>query len=351
MDEKEDMNGAPIFNWQSVGYAAPRPIPSQPMRWPGRRSHIGNQIQQIKVASQPTALSNTNAPSTQQVPSINMPQHVSNVSVSRTSFSDTHFQVQVKFQRNPADPHFQKANVYLRTSGGTSLVTSGNKSPITFITPKSNVPTSIVVQSEGNWGANPIERSPARAISLSHSVGGAQTVNAGAAGGAGYTPSPTPPPPPTPTPPTFDQIGSGTNKFAQMTVGGSAVLSYINTGIVDASDVSLLFTAGENIPAFQAVSVHDDGFAYLADADTSADCGRVVGVAMGSVMTGDIVRVQEEGILVNSGYMFATGAPIFLGLSGALTDSPSLGVFGQQIGVISDAGTLVISLGLPTLFA
>lgn len=114
---------------------------------------------------------------------------------------------------------------------------------------------------------------------------------------------------------------------------------------------SITLTAGENISAFQAVAVHGDGLAYKASAGTAADAVRFVGIAITSALTGSNVQVQQVGVIDNNGFLFTPGEMVFLGLAGALVQTPGVGVFELPLGVALSASELEAQIGLPILFA
>ena len=135
--------------------------PTQPVSWPNQTNVL---IQQIKAASQPSRV--TVGP-VSQVQSANMPQPVAVTSVIKLRLNSTTRQLLVSFVRDPADTYFQKVNVHLRQGNGQIVqIASGTTSPIRVNVPSSVMPSTVFLQTEGSWGANPIENSPARALSL-----------------------------------------------------------------------------------------------------------------------------------------------------------------------------------------
>jgi hypothetical protein len=138
----------PNPNWQT-----------KPIRWP---SQPQTQIQQIKGASQPSSLSSVGV---NQVASANQPKAVLNV---RTNIRQSSSQriVTVSFTR-AVDPFYQKVNIYLKQgSNPPILITSSPTSPITFTTGKTTAASTIVAQTEGNWGPMPLNQSPSASLHL-----------------------------------------------------------------------------------------------------------------------------------------------------------------------------------------
>jgi len=182
----------------------------------------------------------------------------------------------------------------------------------------------------------------------------------------------------------FENISTGDNTTAVMTVDTGASLSYVGSGVVNANEIGginvagnapahagevlvsqigdtsaewedpigiVTLTAGQNIGAYQAVAVHADGLAYIADAGTLADADRFVGIAVTSALTGNTLQVQQSGTIDNVGFLFTPGTTIYLGLAGALTASPGLGLFELSLGVATSASQLEMQIGLVIVFA
>ena len=136
---------------------------------------------------------------------------------------------------------------------------------------------------------------------------------------------------------------------------------FIGTGLVTAmeqvalpageANVDVSLTAGMNINAYSTVTVHNDGLAYTVSSGNSADCGKLVGIAITSATTGNSLTVRMDGEVDNNGFLFTPGDKIYVGLVGALTNSPNTGVFEQPVGLASAAGTLLLDIGLPILTA
>jgi hypothetical protein len=116
-------------------------------------------------------------------------------------------------------------------------------------------------------------------------------------------------------------------------------------------NLQVALVAGMNINAFQAISIHSDGKAYLADAGTAGDAGKVIGVAITSALAGNAITVCLDGEIDNLGFLFNPGDEIFLGLSGALVNTPGNGVFEQPLGIAASSSRLMLEVGLPIALA
>lgn len=122
-------------------------------------NNISNQIQQVKTSALIT-------PASSSVANQGQAQPVQNLRITRRPFGNQ-IQVSVSFTPNANDRYFQGVAVSLTQGDGTPLqVAFGKVSPVTFVTGKSNLSSSISVQSVGSLGDTPIAGSPGRALSL-----------------------------------------------------------------------------------------------------------------------------------------------------------------------------------------
>jgi hypothetical protein len=139
---------------------------------------------------------------------------------------------------------------------------------------------------------------------------------------------------------------------ANITVTSDAVGGVLISASSSVSNiVKVTLTAGQNVNAYQVVAVHSDGLAYIASAATLADADRIVGVAITSALTGNPIDVQQVGTINNLGFSFTPGATVYLGLTGALVQTPNAGVFELPMGVATSASQLEVQMGLPIIFA
>lgn len=166
----------------------PRNVPFTKIVWPSVRN-TGDKIQQVKSQASPQATGRTTpsvAPSIPRVPGRGVPPPVKNVRVryenvstnvhtaantitaagSESTVLTNQKKVTVMFHLNPNQYH-QKVNVYLKQGNAEpTLVASGATGPLTFTTNKTSLPSSIMVQREGNWGATHLAHCPSAPLKL-----------------------------------------------------------------------------------------------------------------------------------------------------------------------------------------
>jgi hypothetical protein len=143
-------------------------VPSQGISLPNPRNTL-TQLQQVKVAGisakSSTAVPVSPAgvsPSTQ-----GQPKTLSNVQIVKTSISATQYQLTISFTRDPTDLYYTHAVIHLTTGNGQPIqIGAGVESPLKIAVTKTNAPSTISVQSAGNWGSCPLASCPVKTISL-----------------------------------------------------------------------------------------------------------------------------------------------------------------------------------------
>lgn len=139
--------------------------PTDPVRWPTMQE-VNARVRQITTAAQPAQIQN--GLGSPNVPTINQPQPVSILRASTKIVNSTTKQVSVSFLQNPADPNYQKVNVYIKVGKALPVgYGAGPNSPITVTVPRTTAPATVLVQAEGNWGPHPLQNSPSKTVNLS----------------------------------------------------------------------------------------------------------------------------------------------------------------------------------------
>lgn len=93
------------------------------------------------------------------------------------------------------------------------------------------------------------------------------------------------------------------------------------------------YTVGENVTAGNAIYIHTDGLAYLAD-NTTHSCDGIA--IIDAVLGGEtLVAFQNGDVIENTSYDFTIGNPVFLG-TGSINCTTEIvntvGVYRQELG-------------------
>lgn len=102
-----------------------------------------------------------------------------------------------------------------------------------------------------------------------------------------------------------------------------------------------LYTADENLGGHKVVAVDAFGGAVLADKNTT-DKVDVIGVSLNSALISELVNVQFAGTLTHSGFSFTPNMPVYLGISGVLTQVVPTSGFLVIVGVATAPTKLLI---------
>ena len=109
------------------------------------------------------------------------------------------------------------------------------------------------------------------------------------------------------------------------------------------------YPAAVALSGHTAVTLSASGEAIPADAATPAHYA-VVGITTGAAAMGSPATVLSSGTLEHSGWAFTPGAPVFLGLGGALTQTvPGGAVFAKVLGIATTPSRITLDFQ-PTIF-
>ena len=166
---------------------------------------------------------------------------------------------------------------------------------------------------------------------------------------------------------TLDQSGAGntleikaagvsatqlaTGAFDQVTISGGAgtAASVLSSPAVATSEISDQSLSASTLYALRYALASDAGPTvgrmWKADNDTTShDNFYVIGLAYpsGSVAQGGAVKVTEYGLINVPSHGFTTGAPLFLGASGACTSTPPTASLSAvvRVGIVKDANNI-----------
>lgn len=110
---------------------------------------------------------------------------------------------------------------------------------------------------------------------------------------------------------------------------------------------SVTYTAGEALGGHRGVLV-DTGVAYYADSSVVADIGKLVGITTGAVSMGADAVVLTSGEITEPSWTWVPG-PVYLGLTGLLTQTPPATGFIQVVGIAMTATVLLVRIQDPVL--
>ena len=109
-------------------------------------------------------------------------------------------------------------------------------------------------------------------------------------------------------------------------------------------------TAGAALSGHMALAYDDDGELIYASADDPDHALSLAGVSTGAAALGAQVTVQRNDVLTHAGWSWTPGAPVFLGLNGALVQTRAVGrVFLKPIGLALTAQRLMLAIQ-PAMF-
>jgi hypothetical protein len=102
--------------------------------------------------------------------------------------------------------------------------------------------------------------------------------------------------------------------------------------------------AGMALSGHQVVAYEADGDLVLASASQADQALAIVGITTGAAASGASVSVQRFDTIEHLGWTWTPGAPVFLGLAGALVQTPAGGsVYLKPLGVALTATRLALN--------
>lgn len=103
-------------------------------------------------------------------------------------------------------------------------------------------------------------------------------------------------------------------------------------------------TAGASLSGHRAVVLNNDGEAIYADSSTISHRDKVLGITTGAASAAAPVTIQTYGELVEPSWAWTLDEPVFLGLTGLLTQTVPVSGFVQRIGFPLTATSLFIDV-------
>lgn len=109
-------------------------------------------------------------------------------------------------------------------------------------------------------------------------------------------------------------------------------------------------TAGAALSGHMAVAYDSAGLLVYASADDPEHAFTFAGITTGAAVSGAAATVQRNDVIEHAGWTWAAGDPIFLGLGGALVQSPAPGaVFLKPLGLALTATRVMLAIQ-PAMF-
>ena len=110
-----------------------------------------------------------------------------------------------------------------------------------------------------------------------------------------------------------------------------------------------VYIAASAISGHLAVTLETAGQVIPADPGTAAHGNSVIGVTVGAAAGGAPVELATTGLVTHAGWGFTTGAPVFAGTAGQITQTPPVGVWQKAIGVARSPTSFVLHMQ-PAIF-
>jgi hypothetical protein len=117
-------------------------------------------------------------------------------------------------------------------------------------------------------------------------------------------------------------------------------------GILVAGDARFITaTAGEILGGNRVVRIADDGTIYYASCAEITHRSRIVGITRGALALAASGDVQTYGLMIEPGWTWTIGSPIYLTTNGNLTQTPPSSVFLIEVGYPMSATSMFIRIG------
>lgn len=110
------------------------------------------------------------------------------------------------------------------------------------------------------------------------------------------------------------------------------------------SGTTISKTAGVALGGHRAVVLDATEHAIYADSSDLTHRDKVLGITTGAVVLGDIVTIQTYGEITEPSWAWIPDTPVFLGLTGLLTQTPPSVGFSQRIGFPTAATKLFVDI-------
>ena len=119
-------------------------------------------------------------------------------------------------------------------------------------------------------------------------------------------------------------------------------------GPVGPSGESFLFySAAVNISGNQIVTFNDSGLIIQANNTIHTHANKVIGMAVGSTLIGDQVKIRPNGVITEPGWNWTLDIPIFLGTNGLATQIEPITGFSLILGFPITSTSMMLHIQEP----
>ena len=109
------------------------------------------------------------------------------------------------------------------------------------------------------------------------------------------------------------------------------------------------YSASGNLGGHRAVRAAFSASVRYADSATKADASAVLGISLGAASDGTSINIATAGEIVEPSWAWTEGLPIFVGLAGALTQSPPSSGFQLVVGTATSPTSMSVSIKQPII--
>lgn len=147
--------------------------------------------------------------------------------------------------------------------------------------------------------------------------------------------------------------GTGTNSLAGLRQQIASLRSDLDGVIAVAGEATTTgdsYVASADVAAYTCVMLDAAGLAAPADAAVLAHAGAALGLALDAAVAGEQLSVRAQGTVEHEGWTWTPGAPVLLGLAGALVQTiPPTAAYVQVVGWARSATRVLVRLAPPMI--
>lgn len=142
------------------------------------------------------------------------------------------------------------------------------------------------------------------------------------------------------------------SEAVNLTVSPSASVTRVIgvQGPSGAASNTISATAGTNLSGHRVVALYADK-AYYATSVNTVYAHSVAGVTTGAAEEGETATIRIQGEMTESSWSWTPGAPLFLGIDGAISESSTTGIYTLRVGHAVTATKVFIHIHQPIIHA